>query len=264
MKRVFAVLLLLAATPTLAWGQNGHRITGAIADKHLSPKARAGVTEILGTETLAEASVWPDFMRSAPDNFWQKDSVPFHYVTIPVGGTAYSGAPPQGDAATALAKYSAVLRDPRASLSDRQTALRFVIHIVGDLSQPLHVGRDGDRGGNDVKVSFFGDPTNLHTLWDTLLVENQNLSFSEWTPWLLAAATPQQMRDWSSPDPMQWIADSIVVRETIYPANPELGYSYVFQQNDNLRRQLTKGGFRLASYLNALFDAPVPAPGKQK
>ena len=258
MRTLLAALLLTAAAPALAWGQNGHRITGAIADKHLSPKARAAVMEILGTESLAEASTWPDFMRSAPDSFWQKESVPFHYVTIPIG-KGYSGAPPQGDAATALAKYSAVLRDPRASLADRQTALRFVIHIVGDLSQPLHVGREGDRGGNDVKVSFFGDATNLHTVWDTLLVENQNLSYSEWTPWLLAAVTPAQIRDWSSPDPMQWIADSIVVRETMYPANPELGYSYVFQQNDNLRQQLTKGGFRKASYLNALFDAPAPA-----
>ena len=213
MRTLLAALLLTAAAPALAWGQNGHRITGAIADKHLSPKARAAVMEILGTESLAEASTWPDFMRSAPDSFWQKESVPFHYVTIPIG-KGYSGAPPQGDAATALAKYSAVLRDPRASLADRQTALRFVIHIVGDLSQPLHVGREGDRGGNDVKVSFFGDATNLHTVWDTLLIENQNLSYTEWTHWLLAAATPQQMRDWSSPDPQQWIADSITVRET--------------------------------------------------
>ncbi|TPE62439.1 S1/P1 nuclease [Sandaracinobacter neustonicus] len=256
MRYLLAALLLTAAAPALAWGQNGHRITGAIADRHLSPKARAGLMEILGTEGLAEASTWADFMRSAPGDFWQKDSTPFHYVTIPIG-KGYSGAPPQGDAVTALAKYSAVLRDPRASLADRQQALRFVIHIVGDLSQPLHVGREGDRGGNDVKVSFFGSPSNLHTVWDTLLLENQNLSYSEFTPWLLAAASPAQMRDWSSADPMQWIADSIVVRETIYPANPDLGYAYVYEQNDNLRRQLTKGGLRLASYLNALFDAPV-------
>ena len=262
MRRLVIALLLLAPAlapaPALAWGQNGHRVTGAVADRHLSPKARAAVKEILGTESLAEASTWPDFMRSAPDPFWQKHSVPWHYVTIPVG-KGYSGAPPEGDATTALTHFSGVLTNPKESLADRQAALRFVIHIVGDLSQPLHVGREGDRGGNDVKVSFFGDPTNLHTVWDTLLIENQNLSYSEWTDWLLAAATPQQMRDWSSPDPQQWIADSIAVRETLYPAEPDLRYAYAFQQNDTLRRQLAKGGFRLASYLNALFDA---APAK--
>ena len=258
MTRLFVALLLLAPAPALAWGQNGHRVTGAIADAHLSPRARAAVKEILGTESVAESSTWPDFMRSAPDPFWQRKSVPWHYVTIPIG-KGYAGPPPEGDAATALKRFSDMAKDPKESLANRQLALRFVIHIVGDLSQPLHVGREGDRGGNDVKVTFFGEQTNLHTVWDTLLIENQNLSYTEWTQWLLAAATPQQMRDWSSPDPQQWIADSITVRETLYPVDPELRYAYVFQQNDTLRRQLSKGGFRLASYLNALFDA---APSK--
>jgi hypothetical protein len=262
MKRLLIALLLLAPAlapaPALAWGQNGHRVTGAIADRHLSPKARAAVKELLGTESLAEASTWPDFMRSAPEPFWQEQSLPWHYVTIPVG-KGYSGAPSEGDAVTALKRFSEVARNPKESLADRQAALRFVIHIVGDLSQPLHAGREGDRGGNDVKVSFFGEQTNLHTVWDTLLIGNLNLSYTELTDWLLAAATPQQMRDWSAPEPQQWIADSILVRETLYPAEPELRYAFVFQQNDTLRRQLSKGGFRLAGYLNALFDT---APAK--
>ena len=255
MTRLLVALLLLAPAPALAWGQNGHRVTGAIADAHLSPRARAAVKEILGTESVAESSTWPDFMRSAPDPFWQRQSVPWHYVTIPIG-KGYAGPPPEGDAATALKRFSDMAKDPKESLANRQLALRFVIHIVGDLSQPLHVGREGDRGGNDVKVTFFGEPTNLHTVWDSTLIANQNLSSSEWAGWILGNLTVEQLRDWSAAEPMQWLADSSTERQALYPADPDLRYSYVFEQNDRLNRQLAKGGLRLASYLNKLFDTP--------
>lgn len=248
---------LCAAQPAFAWGLTGHRVTASIADGHLGPKARAAVKELLGTETLAQVSNWPDFMRSAPDPFWQKESVPWHYVTIPVGKRYEDvGPPPEGDAITALKTYSAVVKDPKASLAERRKALRFIIHIVGDLSQPLHVGRPGDRGGNDVKVTYFGDPTNLHTLWDSTLIDSQRLSYTEWTDWLTGNLTVEQLRDWSSADPMQWLADSSAERQALYPADPDLRYSYGFEQNDRLNRQLAKGGLRLASYLNRLFDAP--------
>jgi hypothetical protein len=254
---VLAVLALLGAAPALAWSQTGHRVTGAIADRHLGPKARAGLQDILGSESLAEASTWPDFMRSSPDGFWQKDANPWHYVTVPPGKTyAEVGAPPQGDAITALKRFSATVRDPRAPLADRQLALRFIVHIVGDLAQPLHVGNGTDRGGNDVKVTFFGEPTNLHAVWDGALVDNEGLAYTEWTQWLLAAATPDQLRSWSSPDPLQWVADSAQLRDQIYPPTPDLRYDYVFANRDRVRQQLTKGGLRLAAYLNMLFEAP--------
>ena len=254
---VLAALALFAAQPALAWGQNGHRITAAVADEYLSPRARAAVKELLGTETLAQVSNWPDFMRSSTDPFFNKESVPWHYVTIPVGKRYEDvGAPPEGDAITALKAFSATVKNPKAPLAERQKALRFIVHIVGDLSQPLHVGRPGDRGGNDVKVTFFGEPTNLHTVWDSTLIANQNLSYSEWTGWILGNLTVEQLRDWSAAEPMQWLADSSTERQALYPADPDLRYSYVFEQNDRLNRQLAKGGLRLASYLNKLFDTP--------
>ena len=259
---LLSVLLPLAFAshaPALAWSQTGHRVTGAIADQYLGPRARAAVKDILGTESLAESTTWPDFMRSAPGNFWQKEANPWHYVTVPVGQTyQQAGAPPQGDAYTALKRFSETVRDPKAPLADRQTALRFIAHIVGDLAQPLHVGNGTDRGGNSVKVTFFGKPTNLHSVWDNDMVESEGLSYTEMTQWLQAAATPDQLRAWSSPDPMQWISDSVAVRDRIYPTNPELGYSYIFEHRETVRQQLSKGGLRLAAYLNMLFDTPRP------
>jgi hypothetical protein len=257
MNRLLLAVALLAASPALAWGQTGHRVTGAIADGFLGPKARAGMLEILGTESAAEASTWPDFMRSSPDSFWQKTASPWHYVTVPPGRTYDQvGPPPEGDALTALARFSATVRNPKAPLAERQLALRFIIHIVGDLSQPLHVGNGKDRGGNQVKVSFFGKPTNLHSVWDNDLIDSEGLAYSEWRAWLVAAATPEQLRSWSSADPKQWVADSAAERDRVYPAGTELGYAYIFEHRDRLRRQLTKGGLRMAAYLNALFEMP--------
>src|SRR6476619_6085279 len=178
------VIALLAATaavlpsPAFAWGKTGHRVVAAIADTQLSGLARAHVEEILGRgESLDEAANWPDEMRSAPGQFWQKTATPWHYVTL--NGIIYDHTPAEGDALEALSHYRDVLRDPRATLAEKQTALRFIVHLVGDLHQPLHVGKCCDRGGNEVKVKWFGRDLNLHSVWDSALVDEEQLSFTE-------------------------------------------------------------------------------------
>jgi hypothetical protein len=153
-----------------AWGPIGHRVTGAIAEDHLSPKAQKAVRGILGSETLAEATTWADDMRPSADPFWKSEASPYHYVTVPMGKTYDEvGAPPEGDSVTALAKFSAILKDKNAPLEDRQRALRFIAHIVGDLHMPLHAGNGKDRGGNQIQVIAFGEPDNLHHVWDETL-----------------------------------------------------------------------------------------------
>ncbi|MBW6527954.1 S1/P1 nuclease [Sphingomonas sp. RHCKR7] len=253
-----AALAALLPAPALAWGKTGHRVVAQIADARLTPRAHRAVKAILGVETLAEASNWPDTMRSDPAPFWQRESTPWHYVTVPPGKRyAEVGAPPEGDAVTALTRFGATLRDPRASLADRQRALRFVVHIVGDLHQPLHAGDGSDRGGNDRKVTFFGRATNLHSVWDSALVDDEQLSFTEMTAWLSARVTPVQARDWAVTDPRVWIAESSALRDRVYPAAGEdaLSYRYVYENTPRMELQLEKGGVRLAAYLNELFAA---------
>jgi len=255
MRLILALLMVLHAGSALAWGKTGHRVTGAIAEEHLSDTARSAIEDILGQETLAEASTWPDEMRSSPEHFWQEVAGPFHYVTVPPGKTyADVGAPPEGDAVTALERFAATLRDPDASLEEQQLALRFTVHIIGDLHQPLHVGNGEDRGGNDVRVQWFDEPTNLHRVWDTHMIEGERLSFTEWTRWLSAKITGSQARDWSDPDPMTWIGESAAIRETIYPDGERLGYDYAFHHLPIVKERLSQGGLRIAAYLNRLFD----------
>jgi hypothetical protein len=258
MRRFILALLCWAvpAAPALAWGPTGHRVTGAIADQYLSGVARANVRLLLGTESLAQAATWPDDMRSDPAEYWQKTANPFHFVTVPAGSThAVTGAPPEGDAVTALAGFARTLRDPSASLEDRRLALRFTIHIIGDLHQPLHAGRPGDRGGNDVKVMWFGAQTNLHSVWDSGMIESRQLGYSELAAWLVGGITPEQVIAWSDPDPEAWVAESVALRETVYPAgvNPKLSYDYAYRHGAELDGRLSRGGVRIAAYLNKLF-----------
>ena len=260
---LLAAVLSLLPAPALAWGQTGHRVVGAIAEHYLSGPAQGAVTAILGHEDLAEAANWPDFMRSDPDPFWEKTSVPWHWVTVPADkGYTLVGAPPEGDAYTALQRFSKTLRDPKASLADRTTALRFVIHLVGDLHQPLHAGRPGDRGGNAVVVTWFGERTNLHTVWDSKIIDNEQLSWSEMADWLGRRITPEQLTRWNTPDPLVWISESVAVRERIYPVDPALSYAYVYMARPIVDEQLEKAGVRLAAYLNVIF-APQGTPARK-
>ena len=272
-----AIAASLVPAPALAWGKTGHRVVAAIADTQLSGLARAHVREILGgAESLDEAANWPDEMRSAAGDFWQKTATPWHYVTL--NGIVYDHSPKEGDALEALNHFRAVLTDPKASLSDRQLALRFVVHLVGDLHQPLHVGKCCDKGGNDVKVTWFGKPTNLHAVWDSQLVDDEQLSFTELASKLERHITNTDVIDWWDVNPRDWITESAKIRDTLYPALPPkpakrklfakrrpapvpaLSYAYVYKFTPVMERRLQQGGVRLAAYLNDVFASAPPVP----
>ncbi|QYE36116.1 S1/P1 nuclease [Polymorphobacter sp. PAMC 29334] len=265
MRILLAAAIALLPTPAFAWGKTGHRVIGAIAERMIGHRARNGVRTILGTESIAEASAWPDFERSNPDAFWQKEAGPFHYVTVPTGKTyAEVGAPPEGDAVTALKRFAATVRDRNAPLADRQLALRFIIHIVGDLHQPLHAGNGTDKGGNDVKVIFQREPTNLHAVWDSGLIDQEQLSYTEMATWLNARITRADRVKWRDPHPLTWIGESAAIRDRIYPEAPKsdagkpgepikLGFDYIYAWTPTRDLRLEQGGVRLAAYLDWVF-----------
>lgn len=259
MHRLYGLLacaaLAFAPMPVWAWGKTGHRVVGAIATQYLTPNARKAVIAVLGNETLAEAANWPDFMRSNPDLFWQKTAAPWHYVTVPRGKTYEEvGAPPEGDGVTALARFAQTLQRQDAPLEDKKLALRFIVHIVGDLHQPLHARLDTDRGGHDVAVTFFDTPTDLHVVWDEAIIDQQQLSYTEWTDLLLGRIMPEQARQWSTADLPTWIRESVALRDTIYPDGAVLSYDYVYRHRAEVELRLEQAGLRLAAFLNRVFD----------
>ena len=247
-----AALLWAASMPAFPWGPQGHRVAGALTVEYLSPAALAEVEALLGSESLADASTWADRMRDSPSPFWQKTAGPYHYVTVR-SGKSYSeiGPPGKGDSVTALAEFGQTLTDPAASRAHRQLALRFSVHIIQDLHQPLHVGNGRDRGGNNVKLKLRGKSTNLHRVWDSSILAVAGRSDRDWVA-RLSRITPQQARDWTEADPLAWIAESASLREQIYPEHSIIDDDYLRRWLPKVELRLQQSAVRTAAWLNSL------------
>jgi len=257
------------------WGQNGHRVVGQIAQNHLSPAAAAAVAKLLGPgdATLAQASTWADEIKSDPH--WRYAS-PWHYITIE-DDVVFDHLPPVPDApeqihsvVDAIAYFTSVLKDPSSETQARIEALRFLVHFVGDIHQPLHVGRGADRGGNDVRIDWFGSNSNLHRVWDSDLIDSQHLSFSEYTSFI-DHASPDQIEAWQHDSVLVWAVESRALRSAVYDFHGgtldstleanyrdltiRLGYDYTFRKKPLVEQRLVQAGIRLAGLLNDIFGA---------
>jgi hypothetical protein len=259
MKRAFVAVLLLLAAPAslLAWGPNGHRIVGRIAANHLTAEAAVAVASLIGPEGLDQASTWPDEIRSDPS--WNR-ATPWHFFDIDDAETLETAVrDPAGDVLEAIGRFSAVLRDPQASRQAKQEALRFLVHFVGDVHQPLHVGRHADHGGNTIQVTWFGAPSNLHSVWDSGLIESEKLSFSELAAFI-DHPTLEELRTWQSSAPADWAMESKALRDRVYDiGDGKLGYAYAFKNVPVVERRLLQAGVRLAGLLNSIFAQPGPS-----
>ncbi|WP_024611128.1 S1/P1 nuclease [Pseudoalteromonas sp. TB64] len=251
---------VFTSSDTYAWGQNGHRIVGKIAEFHLSETTKTTILPYLNGESLAQISTWPDEMRSAPGEFWQKKSSRWHYIN------AAPNQPLSLDHSHTKTKESVsnilegihysmqTLTDDNSSLDAKQFSLRFLVHLVGDSHQPFHAGRSEDRGGNSIKVKFFGQDTNLHSLWDTKLIENQNLSYTEFAQFI-DTNNSELIAEYLQSTPTTWLEESRNLANKIYKStNDEVSYSYIYESTPIIKTRLQQAGIRLAGLLNALFD----------
>lgn len=254
MSKAILTLFLLPAL-AFSWGKTGHRVIGQIAQNHLSPKAAHAVHELLGSESLPAVANWADEVRSDPA-FKKYD--PWHYVNIPDGQTYESMEKnPAGDILAALKRFEATLRNPSAPKEEKVQALKFMVHMIGDLHQPLHAGKRDDLGGNRVTIHWFrnAESTNLHAVWDEYLIEQEKLSFTEWARFL-DHASPAQIKEWQSTPYTTWMEESYKLRDRCYDFKPELplSYDYVYKSMPIVKQRLLQGGVRLAGALNAIFQ----------
>ncbi|MEI9944708.1 MAG: S1/P1 nuclease [Chitinophagaceae bacterium] len=256
-KSFFLIASLLISQAAFCWGITGHRVVAEVAQSHLSKKAKKELQKIIGKETLAWWANWPDFIKS--DTTWNYASK-WHYVDLPghMGKEAFISELkklPGENLYTQIPAMVAQLKDKSLPVEKRRIALAFLIHFIGDLHQPLHVGRDEDEGGNKIVVYWFNDKTNLHSVWDNILVEYQKYSFSEYAR-IIDIASPEQVEAWQSSSLEDWFYESHVLSDSIYDATPtesKLSYKYNYQFQKILDQQLLKGGLRLAALLNEAF-----------
>jgi len=243
-----------------SWGVTGHRVVAEIAQHHLSKKAKKELFKLFGNESLAWWSNWPDFIKSDTTHTWDGVS-PWHYVNIAGNMDKETFINtlknlPGKNLYTQIKAMTAELKDKSLPIEQRQTALRFLIHFVGDLHQPLHVGRAEDQGGNKIIVYWFDKKTNLHSLWDSGLIDFQQYSFTEYAN-QLNIAPEEQIKAWQQSSLEDWFYESYVLANKVYAsaeAEAKLGYQYNYIFQKDLDNQLLKGGLRLAGILNEAFQ----------
>ena len=256
MIRIFLISLLFLNFSTeyaaTKWGKTGHRVVGDIAADHLTEKAQKEITNILGQESLAIASTWMDKIRS--DSRYDYTHA-WHWVTLPDGKTyEETEKNPDGDLIQALRTIIGELKEGDLSPKKERQKLKMLTHLIGDLHQPLHVGTGKDRGGNDTKVEWFYEPSNLHRVWDSGIINETKLSYTEFST-AINHPTRQQLNKWQQGDVLDWAYESREIRKEAYelPADRQISYRYMYEHRKTIDRQLLKSGIRLAHVLNEIY-----------
>ena len=241
--------------PVFGWWAEGHQIVASIAAQRLNPKAKAAVAAILPDgQTLESISAWADEIRKD-----RKETGPWHYIDIPTGasrGDWSKYCPEQSCIAAVIPKMEKTLKDVSASREQRDEALRFLVHFIGDMHQPLHAGERQDHGGNLVKVTFDGQPLNLHAAWDGKLLEAW-FKLDPDARLKLRAGAPASERDGlaaGSLDDWLWQSQA-AARDAVYgPLDrcqcTTLDQAYLEQAIPVMQLQLLRAGERLGRVLN--------------
>ena len=236
------------------WGKTGHRATAQIAESYLTKKTKKKINKLLDGQGLAIVSTFADDIKSDRD---YKSYSPWHYVNFDFDKKYGEEKPNEfGDLVSGINKCVSVLKNESSTDDEKRFYLKMLVHFIGDLHQPLHVGRGEDKGGNDIQVRWFDEGSNLHRVWDSDMIDNYKMSYSE-----LAANADEFSNDELNAvkdgDILDWIYESQSLAMKIYASaevGEKLGYRYMYDYFPIVREQIQKGGIRLAKVLNEIFD----------
>jgi hypothetical protein len=241
------------AEETFFWGQNGHRATGEIASQHLTKSAKRKIDKLLKGQSLAFVSTFADEIKS--DKKYKEFSA-WHYVNMDLD-QSYETAEknPKGDLVSGIATCISVLKNKQSSEEDKVFYLKMLVHFIGDLHQPMHIGQKEDRGGNKVQVTWFGKGTNLHSVWDTKMIEDWNMSYIELAN-NAKKLSKGQIKAIQKGTVVDWVNEVHEITKEVYASvesGEKLSYRYSYDHFGTVRNQLQKGGIRLAKILNDLY-----------
>ncbi len=270
--------LCLLSSHANAFGPTGHRVIAKICEENLSLRAKSSLQEILGLEALPYAATWPDEMRTstADEALWQV-TAKWHYVNIGKNETYASAKKSKdGDVVMAIRVFSNILKgqpiekgpirkalqgyfkdveNPANASKIKRFAVKYLVHTIGDVHQPLHAGYLEDRGGNDIAVKWFGQPNTLHWVWDRGLINKQQFSFTELAD-KLNAMPPGLKAQYQQGKVMQWLDESLELRKTVYDVDrygSDFGFAYIYDNTPLINLQLQKAGFRAAMVFNQIY-----------
>jgi hypothetical protein len=257
-KSLIYLIIALSSLTIISWGSKGHRTIATIADKHLSTNTRSVVSGYLNGESMIEASTWADEIRD--DQEYLK-TASWHFLNVPPGlskaqFTDFVIKQDKDNIYTAILKAEANLKDKSADVKQKAEALKFLVHLVGDAHQPMHVSRAEDKGGNTIQVRFDGNGTNLHSLWDSKLIDHEGLNNAEMAKqydW----ANADQIKKWQADSPMQWLWESYQISTELYDdikPGQTIDEAYYKKSIPVIHLRVAQAGVRLAGELNRLFN----------
>lgn len=259
MQRLLAACLLLVCTPVFAWSEFGHQLVGELAERQLSETARVQIAELLRDEpdtTLASIAAWPDTVRDLPQ---YKATSPLHYVNIHDAACRYDAARDCADGrciVAAIPLYAAQLADPSLPPEQRAEALKFLVHFVGDVHQPLHAGNRADKGGNEFQINLGGEGTNLHSVWDYHILRSAKLDLATYADRL--DARRREAPGLANGDAAAWAMEScsMLASRAIYPDKPgKLDPSYLVRTRPDVESRVIQASERLATLLEQALGA---------
>lgn len=268
---LLAVILVLPL-PAGGWGFNQHRVIAKIAEKYLTAKTRAEVRAILGPDTtLSDVSVWADLIKDS-----RPYTGPWHYINYPLeldepDFDAMNTS--KGNVFSTIETRISILKNPRSDQETREEALKFLVHLVGDVHQPLHCGILRDRGGNTIRLIWRGELSNLHAIWDSGLFPIEDSQVNRLAESLAGNISPEEREKIMGGEPYYWMVESHrLVRETCYPdqtssaiqnstrTHPQLSGRYVQRNRPIAERRVAEAGLRLAWLLNNILGTPTDPP----
>ena len=259
-----SMIMLLNATNAFAWGAKGHDVVAAIAEQHLTPKAKRKINKLLDGRSIVYYSSWMDNIQNSPywENGYNKTKT-WHYANVDKGLTYQTMQKNEsGDVVNGLEFLTKQMTENYDNLTDsmRVDYLKMIVHMVGDLHCPMHAGRLSDRGGNGTRVSWFRSETSLHSVWDSKMIDSaRKWSYSEWVE-QLDRADRKYRKEISEGSYEDWFTETVEGAAQIYnyvesstERVPELSYQFVYDFSPLLEEQLMNAGYRLAYVLNTIF-----------
>ena len=256
MKTRFIALIFMSLTSVVmwAWGPKGHDVVAEIASRHISKKTAARIDKILEGKTMVYYASWMDGIKGLPE---YKHTYSWHFLNVDPGFT-YETAPkdPRGDVYNKTLAIIDTLKAGGLTAQKEKDLLRFLVHMVGDMHCPMHVGHASDLGGNRVKVMWFDTPSNLHSVWDSKLVESVRAwSYREWAD-NIDVRKKEDVDSKMSGDMTQWRDDILSRVGRCYdavPSDASLGYPYINAFTDDVEYFLLVGGLHLAQILDEIY-----------
>jgi len=256
---LFVVAVILAAGEAEGFGPAAHKIIAHIAEARLEPGVKRRLLADFSIKSLAEGATWADEVRK------QRSEGPWHYANIQAGAWRYDRERdcPEGNCVVEkIAAFHRVLKDPEAPRAERREALLYLVHFIGDVHQPLHLGNEADRGGNRITLSYRGRMTNLHALWDGGLIHRRGRSLLQYARDLNRAIAPREASDWSVSGVVAWADESRrLALDRAYGSLPAgtvrlSSKRYIASAQRILDQRMAQAGVRLAVALNQALGKP--------